>query len=83
MAKIPAAISNILLASLKLTIIDFIQYPTPPNKLGRHLSATPNLFSEAPSAITDKRNATALWTVSGFTWLTPPLHSKLSVASMS
>ena len=60
MAKIPPAISNILLPSLKLSIIDFIQYPTPPNKLGRHLSATPSLFSEAPSAITDERNATAL-----------------------
>ena len=60
MAGIPAAISNILLPSPRLSIIDFIQFPTPPNDLGRHLSATPTLFSEAPSAITDERNAIAL-----------------------
>ena len=54
-----SAISNILLSSPKLSIIDFIQYPTPPNKLSR-LSATPTLFSEAQSAITDERNAIVL-----------------------
>jgi hypothetical protein len=60
MAGIPAAISNVLLPSPKLSIIDFIQFPTPPNFFGRHLSATPTLFSEAPSAITDEHNAIAL-----------------------
>jgi Ulp1 family protease catalytic subunit len=62
MAGIPAAISNILLPSPRLSIIDFIQFPTPPKNLSRlgHLSATPTLFSDAPSAITDERNAVAL-----------------------
>jgi hypothetical protein len=60
MAGIPVRISNILLPSPRLSIIDFIHFPTPPNILGRHLSATPTIFSEAPSAITDERNAIAL-----------------------
>lgn len=60
MAGIPAAISNILLPSPRLSIMDFIQYPTPPKNLGRPLSAMPTLFSETPSAITDEHNAIAL-----------------------
>ena len=60
MSGIPTAISNILLPSPKLSIIDFIQFLTPPNTLSRQLSTIPNLFSDARSAITDERNAVAL-----------------------
>ena len=60
MAGIPTAISNILLPSPRLSIIDFIQFLTPPKNLSRQLSTTPTLFSEAPSAISNERNAVAL-----------------------
>jgi hypothetical protein len=63
MTGIPTAISNILLPSPKLSIIDFNQFLTPPNTLGRQLSTIPNLFSEAKSPITDERLGVRAWIV--------------------
>ena len=59
MAGIPEAIAQVLLPHPHLSVLDLIRFPTPP-KLDSYLSAHSTLFSEAPSAITNQREAIAL-----------------------